>query len=922
MSVCVCSFCAYTDNYANDKYSLKATEWQSHVGPSFGRMGRGTEKPCRMAEAFRVKVPDGVLEHLLEKPWSTSSKRFLSFDVGDKVLEKLLRKLLLRGSKAINEALIPLNCVLSRYDDGTASCQMHSHKFGQLTLVVGGSRPILMGDTALVLNEGDAVHIAEGTPHGVPEQHSTCSPRVSINLFVATQAQASASLVFRSLEQTSNDLCTFRWARPGQLVDGPGGVISPSNDFFFELWAACCDALGEPPRKRARHTDTCDRLSGTATVPDVPAIPVEWGLDSKVLLDFAGLCEGAKTVCLQRLQKVIKDKNSVRDINNYCSTVIKGVSDTFGAKLPLKLSEALNAKLAGSGWTIDDLDSSAVGALAGLPQDTALEMVDSFFTAQLCKVSNLSAFIVGAVRRQKSNMRACPVAQALKSGWESVVRAFARKSEVATSGASLVQVIDLACKKDTLESFEVACSALLRFPQGCTPPLSAYNRTFKAAGHVGRWPKALELFKQMLEHVQPNRYTYTALFDAVVRGGGPQTTLFALWNDMQWRGVAADQQLMSTMLQGCADSQVVEELLGELDWQGTKPCLELLTSMVGCYRRAGAPTGKTWELLKRAKRLQESDSLTLDCQFLVQIVAALGFANDTGAVVLLIESVQDVYKVKPDVFLYTAGISQCARAGDVTGAETLVTQMHRDGVEPNEHTHCAIIAVYSKAGLLPKAVNYFNEVNAEVTLPIEAYCSVLSGCRAVLDHNCALRVLKKARRHFGDQTKSACYTLTRQCCALAGNEIGAAKVDKWQKEDGVATHVPTSTVDDPSTGKPLYFEPGIDNDEAVTAYVERMIACLKTSGYNPQLWQYDPEISNEEREERLRFHTEKKALAWALGEFPAGSSITIRKTIRCCVDCHNAFKIASSVYGRTLRILDQVRMHEFTAGKCSCGDWW
>merc|ERR1712007_247943 len=143
----------------------------------------------------------------------------------------------------------------------------------------------------------------------------------------------------------------------------------------------------------------------------------------------------------------------------------------------------------------------------------------------------------------------------------------------------------------------------------------------------------------------------------------------------------------------------------------------------------------------------------------------------------------------------------------------------------------------------------------------------------------------------------------------------------WQKRDGVPTHIPTATIEDPSTGEALTFHPRND-DESVAACVKCMMARLKHAGYDPRLWQYDPQISPEEREDRLKYHTEKKALAWALQHFPPGSSITVRKTIRCCVDCHNAFKVASSAYGRTLRILDQVRMHEFSAGKCSCGDWW
>ena len=41
-------------------------------------------------------------------------------------------------------------------------------------------------------------------------------------------------------------------------------------------------------------------------------------------------------------------------------------------------------------------------------------------------------------------------------------------------------------------------------------------------------------------------------------------------------------------------------------------------------------------------------------------------------------------EVEPDVFLYTAAIAQCARAGDVAGAETLLRLMQRrDQAEPN-----------------------------------------------------------------------------------------------------------------------------------------------------------------------------------------------------------------------------------------------
>lgn len=883
--------------------------------------------------SFTVKVADGTLEQLLAESggalWTQAKDRLLWHYArdGGPALEPLLRKMLVKASKAAGEALIPFSCVVSRYDNERARSALHSHRFGQVTLPLGASRPMLVGESAVVLRAGKALYIEAGVSHGLPEQQTACLPQVQINLYVATRTQASspplsACLIASARQgteqkpkplQPASEFCSFRWVRPSTLDE----ALRPTTDIWFDLWSACRDALGDeggsPPSKRAKLSSAlCAPQDAPLRAPST--LPPEWGVDAKVAKDFAGLSPAAREVCLRRLQKIFDGPRQVQNLNSYCSSVIRGVGDTFGMELRPEVREALCAKLAGSGWTLEDLDSSAAAALAGLPQESALGVVNSLWPAT---VSNLSAFVAGAAKKQSAT---CPVGQALRSGWDAVARAFAAtRGEL--SSQVLVQVIRMACASKKPEPFGVACAALARFPAGCKPPLSTYNNIFKAAGHARRWPVALELFSQLPAHLQPNRYTYTALIDAVVRGGGPQTLLWALWHDMHRQCVAvlADQQLMSTLLQGCSEPIVADEILAELEWQGAAPSIELLTSVVGCYRRAGAPTGKTWDVLKLAKQ----HDLALDCQFLVQVVTALGYAHDTGSVVLLIESAREVYRVQPDVFLYTASISQCARAGDLAGAETILRQMRQDGVEPNEHTHCAIIAAYSKSGHLSRAVEYFEELTrkeAAAPLPIEGYCSLLSGCRAVVDGQCALRILKKARRC--GPVKSACYTLARQACTLAEDEQGVTTVDAWQKKDGVETHVPTSTVEDPATGERIPFQPGKDGDKQVTRCVKSMIARLKGAGYEPELWQYDPQISPEERADRLQYHTEKKALAWALDRFPPGSCITVRKTIRCCVDCHNAFKIASVAYGRTVRILDQVRMHEFSAGKCSCGDWW
>ena len=77
---------------------------------------------------FKVKVPDGALEHLLSSSsasWIPSKSRLLQFPGRDDLLEELLRRLLTKATKLAGEPLIPLKCVLCRYDDNQGSCELH-----------------------------------------------------------------------------------------------------------------------------------------------------------------------------------------------------------------------------------------------------------------------------------------------------------------------------------------------------------------------------------------------------------------------------------------------------------------------------------------------------------------------------------------------------------------------------------------------------------------------------------------------------------------------------------------------------------------------------------------------------------------------------------------------------------------------------
>jgi hypothetical protein len=82
------------------------------------------------------------------------------------------------------------------------------------------------------------------------------------------------------------------------------------------------------------------------------------------------------------------------------------------------------------------------------------------------------------------------------------------------------------------------------------------------------------------------------------------------------------------------------------------------------------------------------------------------------------------------------------------------------------------------------------------------------------------------------------------------------------------------------------------------------------------------ELSEEEKIEVLRGHSEKLAISFGLLKTTKGATLRICKNLRICVDCHNAAKLISSAVEREIVVRDNKRFHHFKDGFCSCRDFW
>ena len=97
---------------------------------------------------------------------------------------------------------------------------------------------------------------------------------------------------------------------------------------------------------------------------------------------------------------------------------------------------------------------------------------------------------------------------------------------------------------------------------------------------------------------------------------------------------------------------------------------------------------------------------------------------------------------------------------------------------------------------------------------------------------------------------------------------------------------------------------------------------ISKMGYRPDTMSVQHDLSEEEKIEQLRGHSEKLALTYGLIKTSEGTTIRVYKNLRICVDCHNAAKLISKVMEREIVVRDNKRFHHFKNGVCSCGDYW
>eukprot|EP00903_Cladosiphon_okamuranus_P011015 g10404.t1 len=203
---------------------------------------------------------------------------------------------------------------------------------------------------------------------------------------------------------------------------------------------------------------------------------------------------------------------------------------------------------------------------------------------------------------------------------------------------------------------------------GITPDVWTYNSLANVLGSCGEWERAVGLLEDMREQgLKPDVVTYSALISACEKAGQVEASL-ALLEEMAREGVDANERTFSSAIKSL--SSPLFSPPRPLPLHSTSSSSDPISSLAQGSPTKPPSSSSSW---RQVARLHEE-------------------ARRRG---------------KANVVTYSAAISACAKERRWKDALSLLAEMRRDGIEPNDYSFSAAMWACVNAGEGKRALQLF-----------------------------------------------------------------------------------------------------------------------------------------------------------------------------------------------------------------------
>ena len=411
------------------------------------------------------------------------------------------------------------------------------------------------------------------------------------------------------------------------------------------------------------------------------------------------------------------------------------------------------------------------------------------------------------------------------------------------------------------------------------PEKNVVSWTGMRSGYVllGEDEEALRLFKQVLvEDLDVNDFT----FSCVVRVCG-NSTLLELGR--QIHGLCFKTSFDSSSFVG--------------------------TSLVSLYSRCG--------IIEGAYRVFKEIPIKNLGLWNAMLIACVQHAQTDNAFALFEQMVS--VGVKPNFITFLCLLYACSHSGLVEKGKYYFELMKEYGIEPGHQHYASMVDLLGRAGKVQDAVSIIEKMPIKPTESI--WTALLTGCRIHGNTELASFVADKISK-LGN-VGSGLHALLSNAYAATGRWEEAARARKMLRDQGIRKETGLSWVED---GNKVHTFTSGDWSHMRTKEIYQKLEVLgeemERAGYVADTSYVLKRVDGEEKNQTIRYHSERIAIAFGLITFPPERPIRVMKNLRVCGDCHTAVKFMSKCSGRVIIVRDNNRFHRFEDGKCSCGDYW
>ncbi|MED6114968.1 hypothetical protein PIB30_085564, partial [Stylosanthes scabra] len=264
---------------------------------------------------------------------------------------------------------------------------------------------------------------------------------------------------------------------------------------------------------------------------------------------------------------------------------------------------------------------------------------------------------------------------------------------------------------------------------------------------------------------------------------------------------------------------------------------------------------------------------------------------------------------KPNNITMLGVLFACSHAGLVNeGWNYFRSMKNLYGIGPETEHYSCMLDLLGRAGKLDDMVKLIQEMNCEPD--VVAWRTLLYACRAHRNVDLATYAAKELLKL--DPQDTGAYVLLSNIYANSEKWNDVADVRRAMRSRGIRKEPGCSWIE---VNKQIHAfilgdkaHPQIDE---INTKLNQFISRLKDAGYVPDTNFVLQDIEVEQREDSLRYHSEKLAIVFGIMSLPREKTIRIWKNLRICGDCHIFAKLVSKLERRHIVIRDPIRYHHF-----------